>query len=176
MASVRKAKRKPKGPLQAMIDREVVEQNSAPLVNAFAASHGNYQRNLRFVVNRYGSTVTRWATDGNLTDSQLAGILHCQNLWARLGSKSIIVNFDRVHGQSHSDGMMQHEALDELHRIAKEYPSPYWNVFERVCRFDEPAGTAGSRLSNHKRSAEIAARTIVAFIADMISFREKLSY
>ena len=171
-----RAKRKPKGPLQTLIDRQVVDENTAPLVNRFAEQHGDYSRNLRFVVNRYSSTVARWQSMGSLTDSQLAGINHCQNLWAKLGSQSVVVDFNKVRGQPHTDGLTQHEALAEIHRISKGYPDKYWSVFENVCRFDEPAGVAGSRLANTKPRAETAARTIVCFIADMIATRERLSY
>jgi hypothetical protein len=172
----RRAQAKPVGPYQAMIDREANEESSAPLVSAYAEQHGDYEKNLRFVRNRGGTAVDRWTKAGALSDSQLAGILHCQTLWAKLGSQSVVIDFERVRGLPHGEGYSQHEALAEIHRIKSAYPLAYWDVFERVCRFDEPAGTAGSRLSNIKRSAEIAARTIVCFIADMIATRERLSY
>lgn len=168
--------RKPDGPLQQIIDREANDELKAPVVNPFAEQHGAYEKNLRFVVNRGGTAIDRWKRAGNITQSQEAAILHCQMLWERIGSQSVVVDFNRARGLPHGDGYSQHEALTELHRISSAYEGKYWDVFERVCRFDEPAGTAGSRLANTKRSAEAAARTIVCFIADMISTRERLSY
>jgi hypothetical protein len=146
------------------------------LVNRFAASQGDYTRNLRFVSNQESTAVARWQRDKTLTDGQLAAINHCQQLWAKLGSQCLVMDFDKVHGLPHGDGYSQHEALAEIHRIKSGFPHDYWDVYERVCRFDEPAGVAGSRLANRKRSAEIAARCVVAFIADLISMRERLSY
>jgi hypothetical protein len=165
-----------KGPIQTILDRDTVEQNTAPLVNPFAEQHGDYARNLRFVVNRGGTAIDRWKRDKSLSDSQLAGILHCQHLWAKLGSQSVVVDFNRVRGQPHGAGYSQHEAFTELARISGGFPYQFWSVFENVCRHDLPAGVAGSRLSNNKRSAIDAARLIVCFIADLISMRERLSY
>jgi hypothetical protein len=145
-------------------------------VNDFAAKHGDYERNMRFVVNRGGTAIDRWRTAGKLSDSQLAGILHCQHLWARIGSQSIVADFDRIRGMPHGDGVSQHEALTSLGRIASDFPPTYWDVFENVCRHDLPAGVAGSRLANVRRSAEIAARCVVCFIADIIAMKERLSY
>ncbi len=170
------AVRKPKGPIQAMIDRERIEEAAAPLVNRFAEQHMVLERNLRFVTNRGATTVDRLASTGALSESQQAAIRHCQRLWAKLGSQSLVADFDKVVGQVHGDGYSQHEALAELHRISKGFPSEYWLVFEAVCRFDEPAGVAGSRLANNKRSSIDAARMVTCFIADLIAMREGLSY
>jgi hypothetical protein len=168
---------KPKGgPIQQMLDRQQLEEATAPLVNRFAESQGDYARNLRFVVNRGGTAIDRWKNNGSLSESQQAGILHCQNLWAKLGSQCLVVDFNKVSGQAHGDGLSQHEAFTEVARISAAFPYDYWNVFENVCRHDLPAGVAGSRLANTKRSAETAARLIVCFIADLISMRERLSY
>jgi hypothetical protein len=167
---------KRKGRLQEMIDRERIEEDTAPLVNEFASQHGDYERNLRFVRNRGGTTIDRWIAAKQLTESQCAGILHCQRLWHKIGSRSVVVDFNRVRGLPHGDGYSQHEALTELGRIAGTFPREYWDVYENICRFDLPAGTAGSHLARNKRSSLDAARTIVAFIADMIAWRERLSY
>jgi hypothetical protein len=167
---------KPKGPVQQMIDREAIEAATAPLVNRFTEQHGDYSRNLRFVVNRGGTAIDRWKNSNRLSEGQQAGILHCQNLWAKLGSQCLVADFDKVCGQTHGDGLSQHEAFAEIARISAAFPHDYWSVFENVCRHDLPAGVAGSRLANTKRSAETAARLIVCFIADLISMRERLSY
>src|SRR5882757_7430255 len=66
--------RRPKGRLQTMIDREVIEEATRPLVNSFAASHGDYERNLRFVRNRGATTVDRWVSAGTINDGQQAAI------------------------------------------------------------------------------------------------------
>jgi hypothetical protein len=170
--------RKPKGQLQRLYDREQLEEATAPLVNRFAEQHMDCARNLRFVLNQSSTTIMRWTRDKNnpLTDGQQAAILHCQRLWAKLRAPRLVVDMEATGG---GDGaafnIHQIEALDDLHRIAKPF-GDYWNVFENVCRHDLPAGVAGSHLMTNRRSAETAARTIVAFVADMIAMRENLSY
>ena len=64
------------------------------------------------------------------------------------------------------------EAREDLYRIMNYTPRPYWDVFENVCRHDEPAGIAGSRLGFGSRSAQDRAHTIVCFVADVIAMRE----
>lgn len=168
--------RKPKGQLQTILDREQLEAATAPLVNRFAEQHGDYRRNLRFVTNNGSTTVGRWIAAKSITDSQRAAIEHCQRLWEKLGSQCLVIDFERVRGQQHGPGYSQHEALAELHRISSAFPHDYWDVFERVCRWDEPAGKAGSRLANNNRSSIDAARLVTCFIADIISMRERLTY
>jgi hypothetical protein len=170
------AARKPKGPLQQMLDREQLGEATRPLVNRFTMAHGDYERNLRFVRNRGATTVDRWVSAGTISESQEAAIRHCQRLWEKLGSRSIVVDFEKVVGQNHGEGYSQHEALTELYRISSGFPRDYWWVFEAVCRYDEPAGHAGSRLANNKRSSIDAARLVTCFIADLIAMRERLSY
>lgn len=171
------ARRKPKGPLQTMIDRERVEAETQPLIDQFRAQHGDYERNLRFITNRGGTAIDRWVRAGLLSDSQQAGIQHCARLWAVLRSPRLVVDMDAAGGgDTEGFSVRQIDALNELHRMSSEYPFDYWQVFENVCRHDLPAGVAGSRLANRKRSAIDAARMIVCFIADMIAMKERLSY
>jgi len=89
----------------------------------------------------------------------------------------MVTNFDRtIHGRGGEGNTAEIEARDELHRIRSGFPHAYWDLFENVCRFDEPAGTAGSRLAGERRSAASAARLVVAMVADTIYLRERLSY
>jgi hypothetical protein len=168
--------RKPRGRMQTIVDREQADEATAPLVNRFAEQHGDYERNLRFVRNRGATTVDRWVSAGTINDGQEAAIRHCQRLWEKLGSRSIVVDFEKIVGQTHGDGYTQHEALAELYRISSGFPRDYWWVFESVCRYDEPAGSAGSRMANNKRSSIDAARLVTCFIADLIAMRERLSF
>lgn len=149
-------------------------------VNEFTAQHGDYRRHLRFTQNRGGTAIARWKAAGYLSESQEAGILHCQNLWARLREANVVANLNG-NGGSGKRGLEawtehQIDSLVELGRIAADFPPVYWDVFENVCRHDLPAGVAGSRLSNVRKSAEISARQVVCFIADLIAMRERLSY
>lgn len=128
---------------------------------------------LKTLVNRGSSPVARWKTAGLLSASQIAAIDHCEALWGQLGGKSLVMNFDRI-GGGQGNGWAEQEALDDLARFKGYIPSKYWTVFENVCRFDEPAGTAGSSLSTNARSSIDTARVVVMFVADIIAMRERL--
>lgn len=72
--------------------------------------------------------------------------------------------------------MREHQALSDLARIKGYFPAKYWCVFENVCRFDEPAGVAGSKLATNKDEHVAAARMTVKFVASVIAQNERLSY
>jgi len=147
-------------------------------VNNFAAQHGDYTSHNGRVTNRGGNAVHRWKAAGLLSDGQQAAILHCERLWGLTDTSGrLVANLDRtVFGCPGDGNLAEIEARDDLKRIKGYFPETYWNVFENVCRFDEPAGTAGSRLANNARSAIDAARLCVCMVADMIVMRERLSY
>lgn len=167
-----------RGPLQKLHDAEIANDAGAPAVNAFAARHGDYERNLRVVVNRGGTPIARWKTAKLLSDSQLAAIDHCIGLWDAIGtSGGLVANLDRTVFGSPGDGNVREiEALNDLHRIKGYVPDKYFSIYENVVRFDEPAGFAGSRLTECKNDQVSAARTVVQFVADIIAMKERLSY
>lgn len=178
MAKRTKLKIDTRGPLQKLVDAEAANDERQPLVNEFAAQHGDYDRNLRVVINRGGTPVARWKTAGLLSESQLAAIDHCIGLWDAIGtSGGLVANLDRtVFGSPGEGNIREIEARDDLHRIKGYFPTKYWDTYENVVRFDEPAGFAGSRLTECKNDAVAAARTVVQFVADIISMKERLSY
>lgn len=181
MARGRKAEKRIETPLERASrfarEREANEQAQAPLVNTYASQHGVYERNLKFVVNRGGTPIARWKACGSLDDHEIAAIEHCWNLWGRAGSQSgLVMDLNKIPGMPGGDGMAQHEALSDLHRIKGYFPAKWWDIFENVCRFDEPAGVAGSKLANNKDEHVAAARTAVKFVASMIAWKERLSY
>lgn len=148
-----------------------------PAVDPFIAQHGDYERNGRHVVNRGGTAIDRWRAAGQLSNTQLAAILHMQRLWGLAWSEPrIVANLDRTVFGSPGDGDMRSvDARIDISRIQKAFPRDFWDVFENVCRHDEPAGVAGSRLANDSRTATTAARLVVCMVADMIAMRERLS-
>lgn len=180
----RVAQRKLTGRLQRIADRMAAEHAQAPLVNSHAARHGDYVpaaetgEMRRAMRNRGGTALDRWQAAGMISDSQLAAILHVQRLW-RLVEQGprLVANLDRtVFGCQGEGNLAEIEARAALDRIRRGFPFPHWDVFERVCRWDEPAGTAGSRLANVSHEGSLAARLTVCLIADLIYMREKLSY
>lgn len=163
--------------------RAANEIASEPLVPIHAQRHGAYEHDVEYgsqrgrMVNRGGTPIARWKRAGLLSETQQAAIAHCVRLWDAVGSsKGMSANLDRIVFGSAGDGMQQQEALDDLHRIKGYFPATYWDVFENVARFDEPAGTAGSRLERPAHARELAAQLCVCMVADIIYMRERLSY
>ena len=168
---------------QASGKRGRPKKPAEPLVNAFAARHGDYARDGRAgrspaMRNRGGTSLDQWEAKGLLSETQLAAIAHMQRLWRLVESgQRTTTNWSQtVFGVGGEGHFLEVQARDDLQRIRSGFPSTYWDVFENVLRFDEPAGTAGSRLSNVSRSAKEAARLIVCLIADTIYMRERLTY
>jgi hypothetical protein len=145
-------------------------------VNDHAAQHGDYVRDgNRGTINRGGTPVARWSTAKLLTEEQQSAIQFCIKLWDRAGRYSGLT-WDpmKIAGMPPSSGMAQQDALDRLSKIKGYVPGRYYDVFENVCRFDEPAGSAGSRLTTNSRQAQEAARQCVCFVADIIFMQERL--
>lgn len=129
---------------------------------------------LKTLVNRGGTPVARWKSAGLLSASQIAAIDHCEALWAQLGGKSLVMDFDRIGGGGQGNGWAEQEALDDLRRIKGYVPPKYWDTFENVVRFDEAAGVAGSSLTTVRSDQVTAARIVVQFVADIVAMKERL--
>lgn len=131
---------------------------------------------VKVLINRGGTAVDRWIANdkaGLFEEPQQQAIRYCQNLWARAagGASAVDPSADRVDSVL---GWSQHEALAELSLLRKRIPRTYWDVFENVCRWDEEAGVAGSKLASNSRSAIDAAKTTVAFSASLIAMWRRL--
>lgn len=183
MAKVRTTKRMA-GRLQQLADRMATEESRAPLVNAFAAANGNYDKagtlgiGRKVMINRGGTPIARWRAAGLLSEHQLAAILHCIRLWELTSASTrLVANLDRtIFGTPGNGNIAEIEARNDLHRIRSGFPAKYWAVFENVCRFDEPAGVAGSKLAEDDETRRSMARAVVCMVADMIFERERMSY
>jgi hypothetical protein len=81
--------------------------------------------------------------------------------------------FDRIPSGGQGNGWSEQEALDDLKRIKDYLPAKYWSIFEIVVRFDEPAGYAGSSLTDCKNDQIASARVVVQFVADIIAMKER---
>jgi hypothetical protein len=162
-----------------------------PIVPVEAERHGDYRT--EFVthvdsntkaqtrINRGGAPVDRWLASGKLTEPQWAVIQWCYTLWDRVGLKQAVTAQygERIAGTGSSEyaTLAQIEAKEDLNRLIDYFPGPlraYWSCFEDVCRFDMPAGVAGSTLGYGTRSADTRAHQIVCFVADVISSRERI--
>ena len=115
------------------------------------------------------STVDRWKMSGKLDERQLVAIGHCQTLWDRIGgSHGLTIDYDKVISLPGGMGYKQQEAIEMMRSYEKQIPTPYWNCFENVCRFDEPGGVAGSRFASDDGRASQSALVCVRFVADLI--------
>lgn len=151
-------------------------------INAFTAQHGDYVARGKYsgaakmLVNRGGTPRARWEKAGMLSETQISAIDHCERLWSQINGKGLVANWDAVPGGSSGDGWSEQEALTSLARMKSYVPPKYWSVFECVCRFDEPAGFAGSRLTDCLADQVATARLTVQFVADIVYMKERLSY
>lgn len=130
-------------------------------------------------INRGGTPVMRWINSGKLSDTQLIAISLCYRLWGMTG---MVQRITASYGErmpasvtfSEARATAELEARQDLYRLQSYVPFAYWQIFENVCRFDEPAGVAGSRLGQSNRSNEDRAHTVVCFVADTIAMKERL--
>lgn len=166
----------------------VVEPTEAQLAN------GDYQlvhmpnpeggnRVAPVFVNRGGTPVMRWIAAGKLSDTQQVAISVVLRLWRILGCEGRVAATYGEHMApctiTETPELIERivEAREDLKRIEGHFHGldAWWEVFENVVRFDEPAGVSGSRLGFGARSAEDRAHTTVCFVADIIATRENLS-
>ena len=171
---------------------------SEPLVPVEAMAHGQYVDDFvraddntiaRAKINRGGTPVMRWAAANRLSDTQMLAISHCLQLWALAGlnPRTTASWEQRIGGSDHESERRVNayvEANASLRKIsgfargdlwmAGYIPRDYWAIFEQVCRWDEPAGVAGSRLGYSERSGGAVAHTIVCMVADVIAREERL--
>ncbi|QQN73942.1 hypothetical protein [Croceicoccus sp. YJ47] len=168
--------------------RQNERDRNEPIVPKEAQAHGDYHTafvthaetntKAHVVMNRGGCPVSRWKAAGRLSDTQVGAIDLCHHLWALAGLKTkMTANYgERIPGCGNSErfAINEIEARDDLHRIKGYVPAKYWDIYENVVRFDEPAGVAGSTLARNTRSGMDAAFVVVCFVADVIAMKEGL--
>ena len=152
------------------------QQSALEVVTPEQRAKGTYEGDGRRIVNRGGTPVARWLRDGKLTETQHLAIAHCWRLWELVGlnPRTTASYGERMAGQANEErrAVTLIEAREDLYRIQGYIPKAYWDCFENVCRFDEPAGIAGSKMGFGGRSGIERAHTVVCFVADLIAMRE----
>jgi hypothetical protein len=170
--------------------RRVEAKGGKPLVNAFAASHGDYrqativdlgnelgggrQKTYRVVRNMHSSVVDRWLSEGGpgFGEPQRRAIDHVRALWHRIGgSGTLVANLNWIGGGNagRERGLEQAEALAQLAQYEGRIPRLYWTIFENVVRNDMAAGAAGSHLAKNSAQAQAHAKNVVGFVASLIA-------
>jgi len=154
---------------EAQVQRGGFEETT--IVDLSGELGGKRMSMVKVLVNRGGTAIDRWIANdtlGMFGEPQQRAIRYCENLWIRAAGQisSIDHAADRVDAPL---GWSQQEAFVELAAIQKRVPPAYWEVYENVCRWDEEAGVAGSKIATNSRSAVDAAKTTVAFTASLIA-------
>lgn len=139
------------------------------------------------VRNRGGSTVERWEISGALDVRQMDAIRLYRWAWTLAfgGEQRTTTNWSNMTGVMVRGLQLQdfvasaieaRETIDEMDRaIFKRAPRHYFDVWQNVIIFDEPAGAAGGRLGFTGRdSAATAALATVRFICDLICMEFRL--
>jgi hypothetical protein len=149
--------RKPKGPMQRLVDREALEAAQEPSVNRFAERHGDYaersipdpenenrRNNLKQVKirkNRAVNLVDFWFGQGGtgFDEPQGRAVDHCRALWASCGDVGhLVVNFEAIGGGGgyERDSLHQVEALAQLGLYQRAFPRKIWDAFESSVRWE----------------------------------------
>ena len=167
-----------RGPLQRLHDRQAVERDQAALsvITPEQRAKGTYVGERRIVNNH--DPVARWIALGRLTEGQQGAIRYVGRLWELSGlTQPLTANYGVSAGGGGCSELLaalEIDAREDLHRVRGYIPAGYWDVFENVCRWGEPAGVAGSALGFGERAGADRAHTIVCFVADVIAMKEGL--
>lgn len=127
----------------------------------------------RASIHRVSGIVERWFAEGHVgfEEPARAAIDWCMERWEARGVIGRqVANYEPVTAYG-SNVVRDIELVDELDRVARGFPKAYWDVFENVCRWGEPAGVAGSKLARNTPQAQAAARAIVGMTANMVAMK-----
>lgn len=149
-----------------------------PIVNEFAAQHGDYRPVAEFgeargaMINRGGTAIERWmnSTPPVFSEGEQLAIRYCQALWNKIDRKGG-TNEIRAYGRYLWIGQSEHEAMGELAKLSDRVPPRYWSVFQDVARFHSSAADAGLCMAGNSRSAVDAARLCTTFVAGVVAMR-----
>src|SRR5512139_1949939 len=170
--------------------RKAKAKPDEPIVNEFAAQHGDYgtavvvdldgslggkkQSIFRVLRNMYPSVVDRWFAEAKLNgnvafqEPQKRALEHVRGLWGLIGERRLVANYTGVGGGS-GDGEAASLARLQLDKYQKCLPQPYWQAFENVVRFDMPTGRAGSHLADSAAQQQAHAKAATGFCLSMIA-------
>ena len=168
-----------RGPMQRYEDGQAIagEQSQLDVITPEMRDKGTYRGN-RMIVNNH-DPVRRWIASGKLTEGQQLAIAHVRRLWELSGLwQRVTARYGDTPGgcgNGEHRAALEIDARADLHRIMDYIPSVYFQVFENVCRWGHPAGTAGELLSEgSNRVADVRAHVCVCFVADVIAMKERV--
>lgn len=179
-----KRKTKPKqdtrGPLQRAVDAEATArlQSELDVITPEMRAKPNYTGTRSTIINNH-DPVMRWIALGRLSETQQQAISYMRRLWELSGLwQRVTANYGHSvggGGNAEHRAALEIDAREDLHRIRGYIPPVYMEVFENVCRWGHPAGTAGELLSEgSNRAADVRAHLCVCFVADLIAMKERV--
>jgi hypothetical protein len=123
---------------------------------------------------RVSNILDQWFDQGQpgFDDPARAAIDWCLVRWEARGViGKQCANYSPTCGTGGGNVVRDIELRDELDDVRKSIrvPAVYWDVFENVCRWGEPAGVAGSDFANNNPQAIASARAIVGLVANLIA-------
>jgi hypothetical protein len=169
---------------QSRITRKRQEDRdmTADIVSIHAAQHGKYEDEFihhdetgtktRTKRNKICSTLEKWIAEGGFGfDADAVSFIRgCQTKWEIIGNPRVTANYgERIHGAS-GDGMSQHMAKSDIARYKATLNAPqYWQIFENVVRFNQPAGIAGSDMASNPATRIASAKAVVGMVATSLA-------
>ncbi len=129
---------------------------------------------------RDSSILEKWIREGGPGFDQGAQrvIADCIVFWRRMGNPKVTAEYgERTAKGTNDNETSREEASDEIHyrkKLLGAGMNEYWDVFENVVRYNEPAGKAGSRFAKNTPSSIQSAKVITGFVASFLA--AKLGY
>jgi len=122
------------------------------------SSNDNPGGNFRVSVNIDHKVIDGWLhdNDGFFEAQHIKVFAHCADLWNNCPGPR----------QFEHGGAAHTAALRTLADFKGKVPRYAWEIFENVCRWDEPTGIPGSRYSTARPSSVRAAKHVVRYVAE----------
>lgn len=172
MSKTKRRTRKAPSPLEILDGPTEAQLANGDYVRDFVTNGDTATKSMAHI-NRASFIIDRWLEDErHFPPGAVQAVRACQFYWARLKSPRLIAQYgERIPG-AQSDGIGETEALSELAWMAKGIPLAYWDTFENVARWNEPAGVAGSAWANNTPQQVQSAKVITGFVACLIAERK----
>lgn len=126
-----------------------------------------------------GTPIDEWLARGIITEQQHRACEYYAELYQAAGLlQRVTASYEgRTGGRTGMFGpgntMAQCEAISELREWGKKIPAKYLGVFTDVVVHGRRTGEAGADLGYTSARAEVAAMTVVRFVADIIAAEKR---
>jgi hypothetical protein len=122
---------------------------------------------------RTNNSLDQWRGSKGFHDGTFAAIEWCQARWEARGHiGKLCATYEPTVGAGGGNVARDVELRDELDKMKALFPPSYWDVFENVCRWGQPAGVACSEWANNSPQAIAQAKAIVGMVANIIAMKQ----